>query len=72
MQMPNFYAEPKDTQGPNVFGEEPQDTQREPLFSKFNDMECSPDDPLEQAQYLLLPGYVLGFAVGQKKWGKSW
>ncbi|KAF8859027.1 P-loop containing nucleoside triphosphate hydrolase protein [Acephala macrosclerotiorum] len=52
----------------NLSGEEPKDTRGEPLFSKFNDMKCSPDNPLEQAQYLLLPGYVLGFALGKKEW----
>ncbi len=54
----------------NLIGKEPEDTRGEPLFSKFNDMKCSPDNPLEQAQYLLLPGYVLGFALGKKEWGK--
>ena len=54
----------------NLSGAEPQDTRGEPLFGKFNDMKCSLDNPLEQAQYLLLPGYVLGFALGKKQWGK--
>jgi hypothetical protein len=52
-------------------GEEPQDIRGEPLFSKFNDMKCSPNNPLEPEQYLLLPGYVLGFALEKKEWGKK-
>lgn len=54
----------------NLSREEPKDTRGEPSFSKFNDMKCSPDNTLEQAQYLLLPGYVLGFALGKKEWGE--
>ncbi|KAI1388101.1 uncharacterized protein F4822DRAFT_302239 [Hypoxylon trugodes] len=46
---------------------EPEDLGGEPLFSKFNDMKCSPEIELEPAQYLLLPTYVLGFAVGKRE-----
>ena len=56
---------------PDILGEEPEDLRGEPLFSKFNDMECSADNELEPAQYLLLPAYVLGFALGQRDWGKK-
>ncbi|KAF2703586.1 hypothetical protein K504DRAFT_538690 [Pleomassaria siparia CBS 279.74] len=48
-------------------GKGPQDTRGEPLFSKFNGMEFSLSQPLEDAQYLLFPGGVLGFALGSKK-----
>lgn len=51
-------------------GKVPGDSRGEPLFSKFNDMECSRDSPLVPEQYLLLPGYVLGFALGKKEWGR--
>ncbi|KXX75206.1 hypothetical protein MMYC01_207129 [Madurella mycetomatis] len=53
---------------PDISGEEPQDLRGEPLFSKFNDMECSAANELEPAQYLLLPAYVLGFALGKREW----
>ncbi|KAJ3467742.1 hypothetical protein MRS44_005306 [Fusarium solani] len=53
---------------PDVSGEEPQDLHGEPLFSKFNDMECSAANELDPAHYLLLPAYVLGFAVGKREW----
>ncbi|KAH7157947.1 hypothetical protein B0J13DRAFT_543154 [Dactylonectria estremocensis] len=53
---------------PDVLGEEPEDLRGEPLFSKFNDMECSAANELEPAQYLLLPAYVLGFALGKREW----
>ncbi|OTA96207.1 hypothetical protein M434DRAFT_141672 [Hypoxylon sp. CO27-5] len=53
---------------PDISGEEPEDLRGEPLFSKFNDMECSADNELEPAQYLLLPTYVLGFAIGKREW----
>ncbi|RSL85403.1 hypothetical protein CEP51_003379 [Fusarium floridanum] len=52
----------------DISGEEPQDLRGEPLFSKFNDMECSPGNRLQRAQYLLLPAYVLGFALGKREW----
>jgi len=55
----------------DISGEEPEDVRGEPLFSKFNDMECSADNELEPAQYLLLPAYVLGFALGKRQWGKT-
>lgn len=47
-------------------GEEPQDFRGEPMFTKFNDMKCSVDNELEPSQYLLLPTYVLGFAVEKR------
>ncbi|KAI1504847.1 hypothetical protein F5X99DRAFT_370075 [Biscogniauxia marginata] len=53
---------------PNISGDEPEDLGGEPLFSKFNDMECSADNELQSAQYLLLPTYVLGFALGKREW----
>ncbi|KAI1408648.1 hypothetical protein F5Y13DRAFT_182548 [Hypoxylon sp. FL1857] len=53
---------------PDISGEEPEDLRGEPLFSKFNDMECSADNELEPAQYLLLPTYVLGFAIAKREW----
>lgn len=55
----------------NLLGKRPADTRGEPLFSKFNDMECSRESPLVPEQYLLLPGYVFGFALGKKDWGKQ-
>jgi hypothetical protein len=58
------------TQMMNLSGKEPEDTRGEPLFSKFNDVECSPNNPLEPAQYLLLPGYIFKFALEKKDWGK--
>lgn len=56
---------------PNILGKEPEDLRGEPLFSKFNDMECSVANELEPAQYLLLPTYVLGFALGKREWSKK-
>ncbi|KAI8674623.1 AAA domain-containing protein [Fusarium keratoplasticum] len=53
---------------PDVSGEEPQDLHGEPLFSKFNDMECSAANELDPAHYLLLPVHVLGFALGKREW----
>jgi len=53
-----------------ISGTEPGDARGEPLFSKFNDMECSPVNPLTPTQYLLLPGHVFGFALGKKEWGE--
>ncbi|KAK3934150.1 hypothetical protein QBC46DRAFT_428932 [Diplogelasinospora grovesii] len=40
---------------PDILGEEPEDLGGEPLFSKFNDMECSAANELEPAQYLKGP-----------------
>lgn len=42
-------------------------------FSKFNDMACSMEifDKLETLHFLLLPGFVLGFALGKKEWSTS-
>ncbi|KPM37615.1 hypothetical protein AK830_g8977 [Neonectria ditissima] len=53
---------------PEILGEEPQDLSGEPLFSKFNNMECSRSNDLQPAQYLLLPNYVLGFALEKREW----
>lgn len=55
---------------PDVSGEEPQDLHGAPLFSKFNDMECSAANELDPAHYLLLPVHVLGFALGKREWGE--
>ena len=55
------------------FGEsfdEPNDHGGGPLFSKFNNMVCSKEVLLEDDEYLLLPGYVLGYALGRKAWSK--
>jgi hypothetical protein len=52
-------------------GIEPEDTRGEPLFSKYNDMQCTTSSVLEGTQYLLMPSRILGFALGSKKqWGK--
>ena len=57
-------------EAPDISGEEPEDLRGEPLFSKFNDMDCSVANALEPAQYLLLPASVLGFALGKREWGE--
>jgi hypothetical protein len=59
--------EPEDTrEEPEDTREEPEDTRGEPLFSKFNDMECSPNNPLEPSQYLLLPVMSLDLLLGRR------
>ena len=50
----------------------PSDLDGGTKWTKFNAMDCSPDTTLEEAQYLLLPGHVLGFAMGRKEWSKQW
>lgn len=54
----------------NLSGDEPDDAQGHPVFSKFNDMVCSASNPLEPTQYLLLPEQVFGFAIATKQWGE--
>lgn len=51
----------------------PSDSKGGSRFSKFNDMECSTEilDKLETLHFLLLPGYVLGYALGRKEWSNS-
>lgn len=56
---------------PETLGEEPQDLAGEPLFSKFNNIECSRSNNLQPAQYLLLPDYVLRFALEKREWGEA-
>ncbi|KAM0418755.1 hypothetical protein ACHAPT_012353 [Fusarium lateritium] len=53
---------------PDGAAEQPQDLRGAPLFSKFNDMECSLTNELAPLHYLLLPAYVLGFALGKREW----
>ena len=50
--------------------DDPTDLGGGPLYSKFNDMVCSKDTCLENDQYLLLPGYVQGYALGRKEWSE--
>ncbi|KAL2690174.1 hypothetical protein Neosp_004243 [[Neocosmospora] mangrovei] len=54
--------------GPSILGEEPQDLGGGPLFSKLNGMECSAATELDPMHYLLLPAFVLGFALGKREW----
>lgn len=51
----------------------PADSKGGSKFSKFNDMECSEDNftKLEPLHFLLLPGYVHGYALGIKEWSTS-
>lgn len=53
-----------------ISSEKPQDYGGGKRFSKFNDIECLPGTKLESTQYLLLLGYVLGFALSTKQWGE--
>jgi hypothetical protein len=62
---------PMQTKILKLSGEVPDDAKGQPLFSKFDDMVCSPSNPLQPTQYLLLPGHVLGYAIGKKNWGES-
>ena len=54
---PNFFVEPTDFGG-------------EPLWSQWNDRECTRERPLLSAQYVLCSRYVLGYALGKKEWGQ--
>jgi hypothetical protein len=53
-----------------ISSEQPQDYGGGKRFSKFNDMECSSGSQLEESQYLLLLGYILGYTLGKKQWSK--
>jgi hypothetical protein len=51
-----------------ISSERPKDYGGGAKWSKFEDMACSVENELEESQYLLLPGFLLGFSLGRKEW----